>query len=114
MQIGIGGNCCKSWSKFTRDSGCTAISMEDIDKYGIDKVAELALDIAWKGCKAVYVSLDIDVLEAAFCPGTGTPDFGGMLPRELLRLSEITSLAASRCIINVLCNLALNKSLYKH
>lgn len=134
---GIGGNCCKSWSKFTRDSGCTAISMEDIDKYGIDKVAELALDIAWKGCKAVYVSLDIDVLEAAFCPGTGTPDFGGMLPRELLRLlklvtapgicgmdvvevsppfdvSEITSLAASRCIINVLCNLALNKSLYKH
>lgn len=120
-----------------RDSGCTAISMEDIDKYGIDKVAELALDIAWKGCKAVYVSLDIDVLEAAFCPGTGTPDFGGMLPRELLRLlklvtapgicgmdvvevsppfdvSEITSLAASRCIINVLCNLALNKSLYKH
>ena len=137
VQIGIGGNCCKSWSKFTRDSGCTAISMEDIDKYGIDKVAELALDIAWKGCKAVYVSLDIDVLEAAFCPGTGTPDFGGMLPRELLRLlklvtapgicgmdvvevsppfdvSEITSLAASRCIINVLCNLALNKSLYKH
>ena len=83
------------------------------------------------------MSLDIDVLEAAFCPGTGTPDFGGMLPRELLRLlklvtargicgmdvvevsppfdvSEITSLAASRCIINVLCNLALNKSLYKH
>ena len=137
VQIGIGGNCCKSWSKFTRDSGCTAISMEDINKYGIDKVAELALDIAWKGCKAVYVSLDIDVLEAAFCPGTGTPDFGGMLPRELLRLlklvtapgicgmdvvevsppfdvSEITSLAASRCIINVLCNLALNKSLYKH
>ena len=137
VQIGIGGNCCKSWSKFTRDSGCTAISMEDIDKYGIDRVAELALDIAWKDCKAVYVSLDIDVLEAAFCPGTGTPDFGGMLPRELLRLlklvtapgicgmdvvevsppfdvSEITSLAASRCIINVLCNLALNKSLYKH
>ena len=91
VQIGIGGNCCKSWSKFTRDSGCTAISMEDIDKYGIDKVAELALDIAWKGCKAVYVSLDIDVLEAAFCPGTGTPDFGGMLPRELLRLLKLVT-----------------------
>lgn len=136
VQIGIGGNCCKSWSKFTRDSGCTAISMEDIDRYGIDKVAETALEIAWKGCKAVYVSLDIDVLDAAFCPGTGTPDFGGMLPRELLRLlklvtapgicgmdvvevsppfdvSEITSLAASRCIINVLCNQAANGNMYK-
>lgn len=137
VQIGIGGNCCKSWSKFVRDSGLTAFSMEDIDKYGIDKVAETALDIAWKGCKAVYISLDIDVLEAAFCPGTGTPDFGGMLPRELLRLlklvtapgicgmdvvevappfdvSEITSLAASRCLINVMCNQALNGNMYRY
>ena len=107
------------------------ISMEDIDRLGIEKVAEIALETAWKGCKAVYVSLDIDVLDAAFCPGTGTPDFGGMLPRELLRLlrlvtkegicgmdlvevsppfdhSEITSIAACRCLINVLCNLVLN------
>lgn len=137
VQIGIGGNCCKSWSKFIRDSGLTAISMEDIDHYGIDKVAETALEIAWKGCKAVYISLDIDVLDAAFCPGTGTPDFGGMLPRELLRLlklvsapgicgmdvvevsppfdvSEITSLAAARCLINVLCNQALNGNMYRY
>lgn len=137
VQIGMGGNWCKSWSRYSRDSGSTMISMEDIDKYGIDAIAELALDIAWKGCKAVYLSLDIDVLDAAFCPGTGTPDFGGMLPRELLKLlrlvtapgvcgmdvvevsppfdvSEITSIAAARCIINVLSNMVLNDSFYKH
>lgn len=87
-------------------------------------------------CKAVYVSLDIDVLEAAFCSGTGTLDFGGILPRDLLKLlkfvtkpgkcgmdivevsppfdvDDITSLAASCCIANVLCNSALNNSFYK-
>ncbi len=131
VQIGMGGSWVKEWSKFSRDKGSTMISMEDIDRLGIDKVAEIALEIAWKDCKAVYLSLDIDVLDAAFCPGTGTPDFGGMLPRELLRLlrlvtkeglcgmdivevsppydqSEITSLAAARCYINVLSNLVLN------
>lgn len=108
--------------------------MEDIDNLGIEKVAEIALETAWKGCEAVYLSLDIDVLDCAFCPGTGTPDFGGMLPRELLRLlrlvtkegicgmdcvevnpaydqSEITSIAACRCYVNVLSNLVLNKKI---
>ncbi|HIQ73851.1 MAG TPA: agmatinase [Candidatus Cottocaccamicrobium excrementipullorum] len=131
VQVGVGGLWVKEWSQFSRDKGSTMISMEDIDRLGIEKVAEIALETAWKGCKAVYVSLDIDVLDAAFCPGTGTPDFGGMLPRELLRLlrlvtkegicgmdlvevsppfdhSEITSIAACRCLINVLCNLVLN------
>jgi len=137
VQIGVGGNWVKEWSRFSNENSSTMISMEDIDELGIDKVTEIALETAWKGCKAVYLSLDIDVLEAAFCPGTGTPDFGGMLPRELLRLlrkvtapgicgmdivevapaydiSEITSLAASRCYINVLSNLVLNNTVYVH
>lgn len=134
VQIGVGGHWVKEWSKFSNSNGSTMISMEDIDHYGIDAVAEMALEIAWKGCKQVYLSIDIDVLEAAFCPGTGTPDFGGMLPRELLHLlrlvtkegicamdlvevnpafdvSELTSIAACRIYINVLCNLVLNGKL---
>ena len=135
VQIGVGGNWVKEWSRFHNREGSTMISMEDIDHYGLDKIAEIALETAWDGCEAVYLSLDIDVLDAAFCPGTGTPDFGGMLPRELLTLlrkvtapglcgmdvvevsppfdvSEITSVAAARCIINVVSNLALNQSFY--
>ncbi len=34
--------------------------------------------------RPVYVSLDIDVLDPAFAPGTGTPESGGLLSRELL------------------------------
>ena len=132
VQIGVGGLWIKEWSQFSKKYGSTMISMEDIDDLGIPKVAENALETAWKGCKAVYLSLDIDVLDCAFCPGTGTPDFGGLLPRELLRLlrlvtnegicgmdcvevnpaydqSEITAIAACRCFVNVLSNLVLNK-----
>ena len=36
------------------------------------------------GDRPVYVSIDIDVLDPAFAPGTGTPEAGGMTSRELL------------------------------
>ncbi len=41
----------------------------------------------------MYLSLDIDVLDPAFAPGTGTPEAGGLTSRELLRsLRGLTSL----------------------
>jgi len=61
-------------------------TMEDIEAYGIEKVAEMALERAWDGCDAVYMSYDIDSIEAAFVPGTGWPEPGGLLPREALKL----------------------------
>ncbi|HET9852431.1 MAG TPA: arginase family protein, partial [Candidatus Limnocylindrales bacterium] len=42
---------------------------------------EEALD----GPDAIYLSVDIDVVDPGSAPGTGTPEPGGMLPRELLR-----------------------------
>ena len=36
--------------------------------------------------RTVYVSIDIDVLDPAFAPGTGTPESGGFTSRELLRI----------------------------
>lgn len=38
------------------------------------------------GDKPVYISIDIDVLDPAHAPGTGTPDAGGLTTRELLRI----------------------------
>jgi agmatinase len=50
------------------------------------QVIEMALDAAWKDCDAVYMSYDIDSLDAAFVPGTGWPEPGGLLPREAHKL----------------------------
>jgi agmatinase len=38
------------------------------------------------GDRPVYVSVDFDVLDPAFAPGTGTPESGGLLSRELLAI----------------------------
>jgi agmatinase len=59
----------------------------------VEKIAETALELAWKGAKAVYLSFDIDVLDAGFVPGTGWPEPGGLLPREALNLIRLISAA---------------------
>jgi agmatinase len=135
VQIGIGGwTQPRDWYSISRERQTTIMTMEDIDRFGIDRVAEYALDIAWKQAKCVFLSFDIDCLDPAFAPGTGTPEPGGFLPREVLSLlqlvsreglagmevvevsppydvADITALLASRVIMNVLGTLVLNRKL---
>lgn len=63
----------------------TVITIFDVDEIGIDRVMDIALELAWKDVDAVYLSFDIDVVDPGFAPGTGTPEPGGMTPREALR-----------------------------
>ena len=49
------------------------------------------LEIAWKDAEAVYLSFDIDVIDAGLVPGTGWPEPGGLLPREALNLVRLVS-----------------------
>ncbi|UXA19591.1 agmatinase [Mycobacterium sp. SMC-4] len=62
--------------------GFTVVHCRDIDRIGVDAVIERVL--ARVGTHPVYVSIDIDVLDPAFAPGTGTPEIGGMTSRELV------------------------------
>lgn len=92
VQIGIGGwTGSREGLRNARERHATVVTLEDVDKFGIDKVAEYALEIAWHNAKAVYLSFDIDSVDPAFAPGTGTPEPGGFLPRELLKLLRIVS-----------------------
>jgi agmatinase len=74
--------------KVGRERGTTILTVNDVEKLGIEKTLEIALEVAWKGASAVYLSFDIDVVDAGFVPGTGWPEPGGFLPREALRLVE--------------------------
>jgi agmatinase len=40
----------------------------------------------YRNCRTIYLSIDIDVLDPAFAPGTGTPESGGLSTRELMEL----------------------------
>ncbi len=64
--------------------GFEVVTSIDMDKLGVDGV--IARMLARVGTKPVYVSIDVDVLDPAFAPGTGTPEMGGLSSREMLAL----------------------------
>lgn len=56
----------------------------------LDQILECCPEVISKiGSRPVYFSLDIDVLDPAFAPGTGTPEAGGISSRELFRVLQI-------------------------
>ena len=92
VQIGIGGwQAPRAGVKVGRARGTTIMTVSDVERVGIEKIAETALELAWQGAKAVYLSFDIDVIDAGFVPGTGWPEPGGLLPREALGLVRLVS-----------------------
>lgn len=83
IQIGIRGSADYLW-EFSTDSGMTVIHAEEIDRRGIPAIIELARRVVGDG--PTYLSFDIDSLDPAFAPGTGTPEIGGLTAREALEL----------------------------
>ena len=115
-----------------RERGITSFFMHDVRDRGIRGVLEDALRIVGDG--PVFVTVDIDVLDPAFAPGTGTPEPGGMTTSELLwavreaasRLDvvgadlveiiptapgsmDVTALAGDRIVRELLTGLALRR-----
>jgi agmatinase len=104
------------------DFGFQVIRAGDLDTLGLDGVVDRIRTRI--GDAPVYLSVDIDVLDPAFAPGTGTPEMGGFTSRELLHLlrglpgeslvasdvvevspaydhAEVTSLAAATIVYDV-------------
>jgi agmatinase len=65
-----------------RERGVTSLFMHDVRDLGVREVVARA--IAAVGAGPVYLTVDVDVLDPGFIPGTGTPEPGGMTPSELL------------------------------
>lgn len=133
IQIGLrGGWPYPPELVWARTKGVRWHRMEQIIGEGIDRVTELVVEEIGDA-QNVFLSVDIDVLDPAFAPGTGTPEPGGLTSRELLRAvrrivlahdlagmdvvevsppfdhSDITALAAHRVVIEALSALALRR-----
>jgi agmatinase len=90
VQIGIGGwQAPRPGVKVGRERGTTIMTVTDCVEMGIEDAAKKALEVAWDGVDAVWLSFDVDCLDAAFVPGTGWPEPGGFLPREVLKFIQI-------------------------
>lgn len=71
------------------ERGITSFFMHDVRDDGIDSVLERAIGIV--GAGPVFLSVDIDVLDPAYAPGTGTPEPGGMTSVELLKAVRVVA-----------------------
>ena len=69
--------------------GVRVYAMDEIEGRGIGAVAREAMDRAWSGTRGVYVSFDIDCLDAAYAPGTSGAEPGGLTTRELLQAIRV-------------------------
>jgi agmatinase len=83
IQIGIRGSAEYLW-EFSYEAGMTVIHAEEMPAMGIAAIVDLARKIVGDG--PTYLSFDIDSLDPAFAPGTGTPEIGGPSTREILEL----------------------------
>lgn len=81
IQIGIRGSSEIFWG-FSQESGMTVLHIEDVERLGAEGVVQKAREVIGDGPS--YVSFDVDGLDPAFAPGTGTPEAGGLTPREAL------------------------------
>ncbi len=81
VQIGIRGaqDSEEGWT-FSAESGMRVIYIEEFVRMGVEAVVAEARRVVGDG--PVYISFDVDSLDPAFAPGTGTPEVGGMTPIE--------------------------------
>jgi agmatinase len=83
IQIGIRGSA-EINAEFSYDSGMTVVHAEELARMGVAAVIEKARSVIGDG--PAYLTFDIDSLDPAFAPGTGTPEVGGLTTREALDL----------------------------
>jgi agmatinase len=85
IQVGLRGPWPGKWGfDWMRQNGLRYHTMPEIEKKGWNAVMEQALAEAREDGKAIYISFDVDVLDPAFVPGTGTPVPGGLTMREAI------------------------------
>ena len=83
VQIGLRGYWPgEAEFRWQQERGITSFFAHDVRELGIDEVVRRT--IAQVGAGPTYLSVDVDVLDPAYAPGTGTPEPGGMTSAELL------------------------------
>lgn len=87
VELGLSGwHNSKYYVDYVRDIGAEVVTAREVHREGVDAAVERALAAATDGTDAVFLSVDIDVLDAGVASGTCAPSPGGLLPYQLLEL----------------------------
>jgi agmatinase len=124
LQVGLRGQVySKDDFEFGRKHGFRVVTSEEIHRGGVALVQRHLKKLARR---SVYITLDIDVVDPAFAPGTGTPQVGGLSSAQIVKLvrslrglnivgcdlvevspaydnGEITSLLAANLLYELIC-----------
>ena len=84
--IGIQGPCYLDQVELIRRYGGTIFTSEDVEEMGPETVGYRAGELALRGCDFIYMSFDIDVIDAGFSDGTGSVTMGAMTASTLFRI----------------------------
>lgn len=85
IQVGLRGPWPGAWGfEWMRNNGMRYHTMAEIEKKGWASVMKTAIEEAREGTEKLFISFDVDVLDPAFVPGTGTPVGGGLTMREAI------------------------------
>ncbi|HLB61156.1 MAG TPA: agmatinase [Actinomycetota bacterium] len=135
VQVGLRGYWPeRDTFEWMQEQGMRWHRMVEIEERGAEDVIDRAIGEALDGPDCIYLSIDIDVADPSAAPGTGTPEPGGMLARELLRAvrrivsrvtlvgmdvvevsppydhAELTATLAHRCVLETLSALAAKRA----
>jgi len=116
---------------FHRERGITALDIDEVFRLGLEDVQARVREVV--GAGPLYVTFDIDAVDPAYAPGTGTPEVGGLSSRnaqvlvrglaglrvvgaDVVEVSppfdgpgQITSLLAANLLFELLCVLARSR-----
>lgn len=85
IQVGLRGPWPSAEGfEWMRNNGMRYHTMAEVEKKGWKTVMETAIKEAREGTEKLYISFDVDVIDPAFVPGTGTPVPGGLTMREAI------------------------------
>ena len=133
IQVGIRGPMYgEDDFAFQNERGVTVVSIERLRDEGVERTVELVRRTLGSGKS--YLTFDIDAVDPAFAPGTGTPEVGGLTSHEAQRLvrglagvdlvgadvvevsppfdgpGQITALLAANLLFEILCVIARSKT----
>ena len=85
LQIGLRGYWPDAETlDWMAEQGMRSYEMSELEARGLDTCLTEAFAVATDDCDAVFLSIDVDVVDPGSAPATGTPEPGGLSPRELL------------------------------
>jgi agmatinase len=87
--VGIRGHADMEFLDILEDEGLYVDYAHEVHEKGIEASIEGAIDHVTEDVDHVYLTMDIDVTDPSFAPGTGTPSPGGLTSHQLLQATDL-------------------------